>query len=80
MASASNKQIVVDFYDLAFNKKDPEQAVRRYLGPYYKQHNPMAPDGPHAFIEFVKGFVTTFPSLQVLFKRQIAEDDLVDLP
>ena len=35
-----DKQTVVEFYELAFNAKQPEQAVEKYLGPQYIQHNP----------------------------------------
>jgi predicted SnoaL-like aldol condensation-catalyzing enzyme len=74
-----NKETVKSFYNLAFNLKKPEEAVAKYLGPYYRQHNPMAPDGPDAFIEFVREFAKAFPDLRVDFKREIAEDDLVAL-
>lgn len=75
----TNKEMVRAFYDLAFNLKKPEEAVAKYLGPYYRQHNPMAPDGPDAFIGFVREFTKAFPSLKVDFKREIAEGDLVAL-
>ena len=71
------KAIVRDFYDTAFNQKNPEQAVARYMGPVYIQHNPNFDDGPAAFIAAVKGFVAGFANLRVDFKRFIAEEDLV---
>lgn len=40
-----NKQIVREFYELAFNGKQPAEAVERYVGSTYIQHNPQAPDG-----------------------------------
>src|SRR5204862_5486706 len=46
----TNKQIVTAFYELAFNGKEPEQAVEKYMGSEYIQHNPQAPDGADAFI------------------------------
>jgi predicted SnoaL-like aldol condensation-catalyzing enzyme len=73
----ANKRAVSEFYDLAFNQKQPEEAVRRYVGPYYRQHNPQAGDGPEPFIQFVRGFMQAFPDLKVEPKRQIAEGDLV---
>jgi predicted SnoaL-like aldol condensation-catalyzing enzyme len=73
----ANKRMVHEFYNLAFNEKQPEEAVRRYVGPYYRQHNPQAGDGPEPFIQFVRGFTQTFPNLRFEFKRQIAEGDLV---
>jgi predicted SnoaL-like aldol condensation-catalyzing enzyme len=57
-----NKETVRAFYDLAFNQKKPEEAVARYVGSTYTQHNPMAGDGPQPFIEFVNGFVARFPT------------------
>jgi predicted SnoaL-like aldol condensation-catalyzing enzyme len=68
-----NKETVRAFYELAFNDKKPEEAVARYVGSTYTQHNPMAGDGPQPFIEFVKGFVGQFPDLSVDIKRVIAE-------
>jgi len=50
------------FYDLAFNQRQPEEAVRRYVG---------------AFIGFVKCLTSENPELRVEFKRFIADGDLV---
>ena len=66
-----------DFYHLALNLKKPEEAVAKYLGPYYRQHNPGAADGAPAFIAFVHGFTGAFPALHFDFRRFIAEGDLV---
>lgn len=73
----SNKQTVVAFYTLAFNAKQPAEAAARYIGSEYIQHNPQAPDGAEAFIQFVTGFAAQFPELSVEIKRVIAEGDLV---
>jgi len=43
------KRAVLDFFDLAFVNREPEQARDRYLGATYKQHNPAAPDGAEIF-------------------------------
>jgi predicted SnoaL-like aldol condensation-catalyzing enzyme len=72
-----NKQTVSDFYTLAFNDHNPAKAVEKYVGKTYTQHNPMAADGPQAFIDFVNGFYATNPNLHVEIKRLIAEGDLV---
>lgn len=72
-----NKESVLAYYDLAFNQKRPEEAVARYVGSTYIQHNPMAGDGPQPFIEFVNGFAGQFPDLSVDIRRVIAEGDLV---
>ena len=49
-----NKANVKAFYDLAFNQRQPEEAVKQSVGSSYRQHNPMAGDGPEPFIGFVK--------------------------
>lgn len=72
-----NKETVLAYYNLAFNEKQPAQAVAKYLGSKYTQHNPDAPDGPDAFIEFVSGFASQFPKSSLDIKRAIAEGDLV---
>jgi predicted SnoaL-like aldol condensation-catalyzing enzyme len=72
-----NKQNVVEFYELAFNAKQPEQAVEKYVGPQYIQHNPQAPDGTEAFIGFVRGFAAQFPELSIEIKRVVGEGDIV---
>ena len=74
---ATNKRIVREFYDLAFNQKKPAEAASKYLGRVYRQHNPGAGDGPDAFVAFVTGSVKSYPSLRFDLKRIIAEGDLV---
>jgi predicted SnoaL-like aldol condensation-catalyzing enzyme len=73
----ANKAVVGDFYDLAFNQKQPEEAARKYIGPYYRQHNPQVGDGPEPFIQYVRGFAQAFPDFRSEFKRFIAEGELV---
>ena len=73
----NNKRIVREYYELAFNEHKPEEAVAKYMGSYYRQHNPQAADGAEPFINFVKYFAQTYPDLHVDIKRMIAEGDLV---
>ena len=68
-----NKRNVREYYELAFNEHQPREAVERYLGDEYIQHNPQAPDGPEAFI----GFVEAFPQARIEIKRIFAEGDIV---
>lgn len=75
--SERNKQTVVEFYELAFNDKQPEQAAGKYLGAQYIQHNPQAADGAEAFIGFVNAFTGQFPELRIEIKRIVGEDDMV---
>ena len=39
--SQREKSTVSAFYDLMFNQCQPAEAVRRYVGATYTQHNPM---------------------------------------
>jgi len=72
-----NKRIAQEFYELAFNQQKPVEAVSKYVGKVYRQHNPTVRDGPDAFVAFVSGFVKQFPKLRVNIKRVIAEGNLV---
>lgn len=72
-----NKRTAVAFYDLAFNKKRPREAVERYAGPVYIQHNPLFADGTDAFIAAVTAFTEQNPQLHVDIRTVIAEGDRV---
>jgi predicted SnoaL-like aldol condensation-catalyzing enzyme len=72
-----NKRIAVAFYDLAFNRKDPVEAVRRYMGPVYIQHNPLFADGAEAFINAVTAFTQANPRLRVDIRTVLADADRV---
>ena len=74
---ARNKATVVAYYTTAFNDKKPEEAVAKYGGPVYIQHNPQAADGFDAFIAFVNSFTQQFPQLHVDIKRVIGECNMV---
>jgi predicted SnoaL-like aldol condensation-catalyzing enzyme len=75
----ANKRIIREWHELAIDQRKPEEAVAKYLGPHYRQHNPGAGDGPEPFIQAVKRIAHNFPDFRMETKRIIAEGDIVVL-
>jgi predicted SnoaL-like aldol condensation-catalyzing enzyme len=71
-----NKRAVVAFFTLAFNDHEPDDAVAKYVGSQYIQHNPDTPDGPAAFAESTKNLIAKCLDVSVEIKRVIAEGNL----
>jgi predicted SnoaL-like aldol condensation-catalyzing enzyme len=72
-----NKQTVIAFYDMAFNQCKPAEAIERYTGDVYIQHNPEVPDGKDAFIDYFNQMANDYPGKHIEFKHVIAEGSYV---
>ena len=73
-----NKRFIAEFYDIIINQKDFERA-KPYMGPRYRQHNPLVKDRPEGLGEFIDFLKTNAPEAHSEIIRCFAEGDYVIL-
>lgn len=74
----ANTKAVLEFYELAINRKDFE-AAEKYLGPHYVQHNPSAADGKDGLKRFIQYLRAELPDYHSEIKRHFSDGDYVIL-
>ena len=79
MTVETNIRTARAFYDLMFNQCRPREAIARYAGDLYIQHNPVVPDGKDGFIAYFERMAEAYPGKRVHIVRALGQHDLVVL-
>ncbi len=74
----ANKKNAIEFYRTAYMGK-PAEAVQKYVGEEYIQHNPDVENGKEGLIDYFERMAREYPDKDIEFVRIVAEGDLVAL-
>ena len=72
--TTANKSLVQEFYNQVFSQGDISN-LDRFMRDDYIQRNPTCADGKSGFLEFIKGFLSLGPQIDII--RLSGEDDMV---
>ena len=72
------KKNAIEFYRMAY-MGEPAEAIKRYVGTEYIQHNPDVENGKKGFNRYFEKMANVYPDKDIEFVRAIAEGDLVSL-
>jgi predicted SnoaL-like aldol condensation-catalyzing enzyme len=72
----ANKKLVADFYQQLFGDKDID-AINKYIGDVYTQHNPGVVDGKQALTDALKAWFKNAPKEKIDIQHIGADGDMV---